>query len=73
MPKPERTVDLILAFAWTCLDCKKENFARGITIENPEMIAEAQEQLGGQGELQLAPTRVRCSKCGARFAVGEEP
>ena len=82
--KPERermSVELHLAFLWTCDECGRDNFARAVTVapesvdlenlpvgshEEGERIREFLEA-GNEGGFLQAPTRVRCAHCHAEF------
>ena len=76
-----KTVELFQAFAWTCDDCGRDNFTRGITLApasidldqveaHDEETAEAIREWiasGNSGDFVQAPGRVRCEHCGAEF------
>lgn len=77
------TVELHAAFVWTCDDCGRDNFTRGVTVA-PESIdpgdlpdarnADAEAigewlESGGGGDFLMAPDAVTCGHCGSRFAT----
>ena len=79
------TVELHLAFEWTCEECGRGNFASAVTLApesidrnnlpnvaglDPEHITEWLDA-GGQGDFMTAPTRVTCGHCGEKFDVEE--
>jgi hypothetical protein len=59
------------AWSWKCPGCGQLNFVRGSECRDPELVAEAQEELG-PGALVLQPEKVFCCKCENRYDV-EEP
>jgi hypothetical protein len=76
-----RTVELFQAFLWTCDDCGRDNFERGITVApesisredlpvgvgiDTEAIQEWMEN-GCHGDWVTNPSKVRCSHCGSEF------
>lgn len=76
-----RAVELFQAFVWTCDDCGRDNFERGVTVApesiplddlpdsvDPEMV-EAWREAGGSGSFVMSPTRVKCQHCSATFGV----
>jgi hypothetical protein len=80
-----RTVELIQAFLWTCEDCGRDNFERGITISpesidpedppdtpgaDPDTIRDWLEA-GGEGGFVVAPDQVKCRHCGSEFGTSE--
>jgi hypothetical protein len=81
----DRRVELIQAFAWTCEDCGRDNFARAVAVEGAD-AKELQQQMrddlglmdfepipdGWGGELLMAPKRVMCATCGAEFETFQE-
>ena len=75
-----RAVELFQAFFWTCDDCGRDNFERGITI-SPETISlddlpdtidpkiQDWREAGGSGLFVQAPTQVKCQHCSATFGT----
>jgi hypothetical protein len=73
------TVELHMAFLWTCDDCGRDNFVRGVTvapeaIDPDELPGDVAEWLdaGGDGGWMSAPDRVTCEHCRATFDT-EQP
>ncbi len=79
-----RTVELIQAFVWTCDECGRDNFERGVSL-SPESIAidqlpdamdaetfQAWTQAGGEGAFMTAPSRVTCPHCNSQFDTETE-
>lgn len=75
------TVELHSAFFWTCDQCGKDNFERGITVApetidmndlpesvDPEMVKEWFDG-GGEGSFIMSPTDVQCRFCSEQFKV----
>jgi hypothetical protein len=76
-----RVVELIPAFSWTCDDCGRDNFERSIAVApeslDPQALPVAADEdaetirdwlaAGGEGSWAMAPRRVTCRHCGARF------
>lgn len=68
------SVELRPAFEWTCEECGQDNFERGLCPDmSEEEASELRWQHGvdieEQGCWMMAPTRVECSKCTAKFDV----
>lgn len=60
------------AYAWTCEECGRDNFAAGVVPEfSEEEIAELREQHGVEdyvtGDFVEMPTSVVCQHCGEKF------
>ena len=64
-------VKLFMVWAWRCPDCGHRNTHAGIVEDDPAIIAEAREALGGDGVedgvLMSCPETVFCIKCEGRF------
>lgn len=79
-----RTVDLVQAFLWTCDECGRDNFERGITVSpesiHPEdipWVADSESvrewlEAGGEGAWLMAPDHVKCRHCGSEFGTENE-
>lgn len=73
-------IELRPAYLWTCEECGRDNFCRGIVAElSEEEIALLREEHGIEdhetGDWMRGPDRVTCLWCGATFetlAFGEE-
>lgn len=65
-----QSVELRQAFEWTCPECGIDNFARAMTVEDPEII----EAFAGEamGDLVMAPAQVGCVGCSQLFHTGED-
>lgn len=68
---PIRTVELRMAFAFTCEECGRDSFVRGIVPESLEGQIPEDVDLGDfdGGEWVMRPERVTCGHCGLMFAV----
>jgi hypothetical protein len=65
-------VTLNPAFSWTCEDCGRDQFTRGIAVEmSEEGRAELNEENGlgpePDGVWMMMPEQVTCEHCGAMF------
>jgi hypothetical protein len=77
-----KTVELRLAFTWTCDECGIDNFTRGVTvppasIHEDEIDESIQEWIesGLSGDFLTIPDTVKCQDCKAEFKaieVGDE-
>lgn len=66
-------IDLWPAHGWTCDECGRDNFCRGVVMEcGEEEIKELQERFGRDvpthGFWMTAPDEVKCSHCGVEFS-----
>lgn len=69
--KPKAKVELWPAHGWTCDECGRDNFCRGVTMEISEedrvmFLAEFGDDTP-DGQWMLAPEHVECVHCGAAF------
>lgn len=64
-------VELHTAFAWTCDNCGRDNFTRGIQ-PSPESLEVDERELLSEGEWVMRPNMVVCTACSTHFHV-EEP
>lgn len=65
-----RKVEIHPAHVWTCDDCGRDNFCRGVVFEpDAEEMAEMKEHFGDYvgGDWMTAPEEVTCCHCGATF------
>lgn len=66
------SVELRLAFEWTCDTCGRDNFERGVPADDNDRQAVA-EQLGEEAivnsEWITKPDEVECEYCGDWFEV----
>ena len=73
-PAELMTVELHIAFTWTCDDCGMDNYVRSINVEMDEHQAfHERDRMGisqeGGGTFCTMPRGVTCHSCGARFVV----
>lgn len=71
-----RKVELWPAHGWTCDECGRDNFCRGIRLDesNPhyeELMADIEEVFGPgeSGEWTTRPDSVTCQHCATTFDV----
>lgn len=70
--EPLETVELRLAFEWTCPDCGVDFFARSMMVDlGPSELQELRDEHGVEawetGEFQMMPRAVYCTRCGKYF------
>ncbi len=69
----DRTVELRMAWAWTCEDCGRDQFAAADPVAAATMTDEEIEECEAEGvdphAVFDAPERVRCGHCGAEFGT----
>lgn len=68
------TIELRPAFAWDCGECGRENFERGIVMEqDAESLATLREEWGVpedvSGDFVTTPKVVKCKYCSTEFKV----
>ena len=82
---PTQSVQLHIAFTWTCDHCGKDNFERSVVFR-PEMMASCKPDnetkqemerlreagIDSSGEWVTKPERVTCGHCGGQFEVSDE-
>lgn len=66
------TIEIRPAYTWTCENCGRDQFERGIIAEpSPEDQAELREKHGIEfhetGTWMYAPRWVQCEACGTKF------
>jgi hypothetical protein len=67
----KKTVEIRLAFSFTCLECGQETFVNSVVHEfSPEEQADMADDLGEKpqtGYWLTHPENVSCKHCGAQF------
>lgn len=69
-----KTVELTPAFEWTCENCGKNNFVRGvvvppaaISLEDLDESVQDWIESGESGDFVMKPRRVKCRLCQSKF------
>ena len=63
------TVELHAAWRWDCDECGRENWIRGIHLED-EHLSQSQREILDEAEWWvLYPERVECSECKSSYYV----
>lgn len=68
------SVEMLLAFMWTCPECGRDKFERSVVVElSQEEMAELREEHGvevwEQGHFRVAPKTVECPHCKMEFGT----
>ena len=63
-----KTVELRHAYEWTCDECGRDNYSRGIKPSLEELDDDEREMLD-DGEWMMQPMEVTCPHCGTTFKV----
>jgi hypothetical protein len=70
----QMTVELHLAYLWTCDNCGRDNFDRAVSVPASAVTLEGQSEevrewieSGESGDFQAKPDRVKCLHCSAEY------